>query len=148
MSKITITIAQLTKAQMGEEVKLSSGHTLLANPTDNGGWKFYLFYGYMLAFVRYVDVATIKSVEWALNASDEEYMQEQMISAAEESSKQSIREHAKSLIESGHSPECIAHAIKNSEYPAGDHLSSPLPENSDLTGCTERYRTLKEWAHF
>jgi hypothetical protein len=71
MKNITLTAAQLTKAQMGKEVEINTGETLTAIQL-NDGWKYILAFGGQVCLVRYADNG-LEAAVWALNASEEDY---------------------------------------------------------------------------
>jgi len=75
MKNITLTVAQLTQAQMGKEVNLDTGETLCAIPVITlgvTGWKYILTFGGQVGLIRYANNGLDAAV-WALNASEEEY---------------------------------------------------------------------------
>lgn len=68
---ITLTPAQLTKAQMGHEIELNTGETLCAVPVRDG-WKYFVCWGGQTGLIRYADHGLDAAI-WALNASEEDY---------------------------------------------------------------------------
>ena len=68
---ITLTPAQLTKAQMGKEVAINTEETLCAVPVKDG-WKYIVSYEGQAGLIRYADNG-LDAALWALNASEEEY---------------------------------------------------------------------------
>ncbi len=68
---ITLTPAQLTKAQMGQEVTLNTGETLCAVPLRDG-WKYFVCWAGQTGLIRYAGRG-LDAALWALNASEEEY---------------------------------------------------------------------------
>jgi hypothetical protein len=70
-TKITLTPAQLTLAQMGKMVDLNTGETLCAIPVRDG-WKYLASFEGQVAIVRYA-ADGLEAALWALNASEEDY---------------------------------------------------------------------------
>ncbi len=70
-TKITLTPAQLSQAQMGHEVELSTGETLCAVPVSDG-WKYLVAFEGQVGLVRYAGPG-LDAALWALNASEEDY---------------------------------------------------------------------------
>jgi hypothetical protein len=68
---ITLTPAQLTKAQMGHDVELNTGETLCAVLVQDG-WKYIVSYEGQVGLIRYADNGLDAAI-WALNASEEDY---------------------------------------------------------------------------
>ena len=68
---ITLTPAQLTQAQMGQEVPLNTGETLCAVPVRDG-WKYFVCWGNQTGLIRYAGHG-LDAALWALNASEEDY---------------------------------------------------------------------------
>jgi hypothetical protein len=64
-------LIQLTKAQLGAEVALDCGHTLIAIPVA-GGWKYLVAWQGTVGLIRYAGQG-LEAALWALNSSDEEY---------------------------------------------------------------------------
>jgi hypothetical protein len=68
---ITLTPAQLTNAQIGQEVELNTGETLCAIPVSDG-WKYLVAFEGQVGLIRYANNG-LDSALWALNASEEDY---------------------------------------------------------------------------
>lgn len=71
---ITLTPGQLTLAQMGKEVTLNTGETLIAMrvPGPKAEWRYLLGYNGVIGLIRYAGEG-LDAALWALNASQEEY---------------------------------------------------------------------------
>lgn len=74
-AKITLTIAELTAAQMGKTITLNTGETLCAVPALGGKWKYLLSWGGVVGLIRYAGPG-LNAALWAINASQEEYDEE------------------------------------------------------------------------
>ncbi len=72
MKTITLTPAQLTRAQMGKEQLLNTGETLCAIPMRDGTWKYLVCFQGVVGLVRYAP-AGLAAATWALNATETEY---------------------------------------------------------------------------
>jgi len=70
--QITLTPAQLTRAQLGQDQTLNTGETLCAVPLDDGTWKYILSFEGVCFLVRYAKPG-LDAALWALNASEEDY---------------------------------------------------------------------------
>ena len=69
-----ITPAQLTLAQMGKEVTLNTGETLIAVqvPGPKAEWRYLIGWQGCIYQIRYASPG-LASALWAINATDEEY---------------------------------------------------------------------------
>lgn len=67
---ITLTPAQLTQAQMGQEVPLNTGESLRALPYGDG-WKYFVCWENQTGLIRYANNGLDAALS-ALNASEED----------------------------------------------------------------------------
>jgi hypothetical protein len=70
--QITLTPAQLTRAQLGQEQNLNTGETLCAIPLNDGAWKYIVAFEGQVGLIRYAKPG-LDAALWALNASEEDY---------------------------------------------------------------------------
>jgi hypothetical protein len=70
--QITLTAAQLTRAQLGQDQDLNTGETLCAVPLNDGAWKYLVSFEGVCGYVRYAKPG-LDAALWALNATEEDY---------------------------------------------------------------------------